>query len=369
MQDVATNLIGGSATGAGNLISANNSRGLWLTDASWTVIQGNFIGTTADGNNALGNAFHGIDLDVNSTNNTVGGTAAGAGNRIAFAQSIYSGVRVRDGSANNLISANAIFGNGGLGIDLGNYGPNPIYDCESGIAAGAADAGQNFPVLTDAYSGGGATRIRGTLDSISGKTYLLQFFASPSGDPSGYGEGQMFLGQTYFALEGACSSSFTVSLPVSVPSNWVVSATATSPPGVASGFFDSGSIPIPSLQFALAGASRNQISFSSTEQRREFTVAANRQPFPAGAMDDGCRRAFLGQRILCGDHPGERRAFYRLTPATAPISVPSLQIAPAGANRNQILLSWTNNGGNFRCNKPPACPRRRNGRRLPARLP
>ena len=121
VQDVASNYIGGSATGAGNLISGNNSRGIWLANASWNVIQGNFIGTRADGTNALGNVFHGIDIDANATNNIIGGTVAGAGNRIAYAQTIYAGVRVRDGSMNNSISGNAIFDNGALGIDLGIY--------------------------------------------------------------------------------------------------------------------------------------------------------------------------------------------------------------------------------------------------------
>src|SRR5487761_2241001 len=83
LQDVATNFIGGGAAGAGNLISGNNTRGLWLLNASGNVLQGNFIGTQADGTNALGNTYHGIDLDVNATNNTVGGAAAGQGNRIA----------------------------------------------------------------------------------------------------------------------------------------------------------------------------------------------------------------------------------------------------------------------------------------------
>ena len=32
MQEVDTNLIGGSPAGAGNLISGNGSRGIWLTD-------------------------------------------------------------------------------------------------------------------------------------------------------------------------------------------------------------------------------------------------------------------------------------------------------------------------------------------------
>jgi hypothetical protein len=248
LQDVATNLIGGSAAGAGNVISGNLARGLWLTNSPWNVIQGNFIGTQADGVSALGNVFHGIDLDVNSTNNTVGGTAAGAGNRIAFANGIYAGVRVRNGSVNNLISGNAIFSNGALGIDLGSFGANSVYDCESGVPAGAANAGQNFPVLSDAYSGNG-TRIRGTLDSGPGKTYVLQFFASPVGDASGYGEGQVFLGQTNLTLGAMCSSNFTANLPVSLPTNWVVTATATDPANNTSEFSAwVRVVPVPPLQ-------------------------------------------------------------------------------------------------------------------------
>ncbi len=218
--------IGGVAAGAGNLISGNNSRGIYLANASKNFIQGNCIGTKADGTSALGNVYHGIDIDGGSTNNIVGGTAAGAGNRIAFAQSIYAGVRVRDGSVNNLISGNAIFSNGALGIDLGAFGVNSIYDCESGVAANAANAGQNFPTLTTVDSGG-STRIRGTMDGKTGKSYTLQFFASPAGDPSGYGEGQVFLGQTNLTLSATCSSNFTAYLAVSISPGWVVTATAT----------------------------------------------------------------------------------------------------------------------------------------------
>jgi parallel beta-helix repeat protein len=270
MQDVATNFIGGSVAGAGNVISGNNTRGLWLTNASWNVVQGNFIGTQADGTNGLGNTFHGIDLDVKANTNFIGGSASGAGNRFAFAKTIFAGVRVRNGSTNNLISGNSIFSNGALGIDLGNNGVNPIYDCESGVPAGTANAGQNFPVLTDAYSGNG-TRIRGTLDSGSGKTYLLQFFASPVADSSGYGEGQVFLGQTNFTLGAMCSSNFTAFLPASVPATWVITATATSPVNNTSEF--SAAVPIifaPPLQIMFANT--NQISLSWTNNGGSFVL-------------------------------------------------------------------------------------------------
>ncbi len=273
MQDTPTNFIGGSTAGAGNLISGNNTRGLWLTNASWNVIQGNFIGTQADGTNALGNAAHGIDLDVNATNNTVGGAAAGAGNRIAFAQTDYAGVRVRTGALNNLISGNAIFNNGALGIDLGNNGVNTNVDCENGVAANAANKGQNYPVLTNVYSGT-ATQIRGTLASGAGKTYLLQFFSSPAGDPSGYGEGQVFLGQTNLTLGATmCSSNFTVLLPVSVPAGWVVTATATDPANNTSEFSAwTNVVVVPQVLTSAVNPASRQFSLSWTNNGGSYVL-------------------------------------------------------------------------------------------------
>jgi titin len=272
LQQAAANYIGGSAAGEGNLISANGVDGIYLTNASWNVILGNFIGTKADGTNALGNTFHNIELDINATNNMIGGSAPGAGNHIAFAQtSLRSGVRVRPGSLNNLISGNSIFSNAELGIDLGTFGVTPNVDCETG-QSGAANAGQNYPVLSNAYSGV-TTRIRGTLDSGAGKTYLLQFFSNPSGNALGYGEGRVFLGQTNLTLGAMCSSNFTVSLPVSVPSGWVVTATATDPANNTSEF--SAWVPVvsvPPLQLAFLNPNQNQISISWTNNGGSFTL-------------------------------------------------------------------------------------------------
>lgn len=272
MQQANTNLIGGGLPSAGNLISGNNSRGIWLTNSSWNVVQGNFIGTQANGTNALGNVFHGIDIDVNSTNNTVGGVAAGTGNRIAFAQnSSFSGVRIRNGSVNNLVSGNAIFGNGALGIDLGVFGPNSIYDCESGMATNAANAGQNFPMLSSVYGGGNITLIHGTMDGKTGKTYALQFFASPSGDSLGYGEGQVFLGQTNVTLGSTCSSNLTIYLPVAVPAGWVIAATATDAANNTSEFSVWVSVlPVPPLQMAFPN--RSQVSLSCTNNGGIFAL-------------------------------------------------------------------------------------------------
>jgi titin len=273
VQDVPTNFIGGSASGAGNLISGNNTRGIWLTNAPWNVVQGNYIGTQEIGINPLGNVFHGIDIDVGATNNTIGGTAPGAGNRIAFAQTIYSGVRVRNGSMNNLISGNCIFSNGGFGIDLGGFGVSPIYDCQNDVPSGTANNGQNYPVLSNAYAGNNGISIIGSLNSGAGNVYTLQFFASPIGDSSSNGEGEYFLAQTNITLAtGMCSSNFVVFLPVSELANWVITATATGPTNNTSDFSNwVPLVPVPSLKLSLSGP-LNQISIAWTNNAGNFLV-------------------------------------------------------------------------------------------------
>ena len=220
VESAPANTIGGVAPGAGNLISANNTRGIFLFNASWNVIQGNWIGTARDGVSGLGNVLHSVECEVGADNNTIGGAA---GNRIAFAQSIYAGVRIRDGSINNAILGNAIFANGALGIDLGAFGVNANTVCGAGAGANMA---QNYPVLAQAVSGTG-TGIRGTLNSKPGSAYRLQFFANPSCDPFGCGEGQFYLGQQTVVTSNECNASFVVTLSCQVPVGYVITATAT----------------------------------------------------------------------------------------------------------------------------------------------
>jgi Concanavalin A-like lectin/glucanases superfamily/FG-GAP-like repeat len=108
----ADNTIGGSAAGAGNIISGNRGYGLWLTQSGTTgnVVQGNFIGTDATGTAALGNARSGVQIDKGADANTIGGTSAVAGNLIA--DNFGPGVVVPDlGSTGNQITANRIFAN------------------------------------------------------------------------------------------------------------------------------------------------------------------------------------------------------------------------------------------------------------------
>jgi hypothetical protein len=284
MGNANSNQIGGVTVGSGNLVSANGSSYagdaiLMTANDSWNVIQGNFIGTKADGTSALGNYYHGIDINGGCTNNSIGGTAAGAGNHIAFAKTpLYSGVRVRTGAQNNLISGNCIFSNAELGIDLSPtdggtaYGVNPIVHLGTNIAVNAANAGQNYPVLTNVYVGT-ATQIRGTFDSATNKTYVLQFFSSPSGNKLGYGEGQVYLGQASVVLGAICPTNFAVTLPAFVPAGWVVTATATDPANNTSEFSAwTNVVIIPRVQSGSVNPSSQQFSLSWTNNGGSYIL-------------------------------------------------------------------------------------------------
>jgi len=226
-----SNIYGGTVHGSGNVISGNGNDGIHFTNSSMNIIQGNLIGLAVDGFSPMGNTTHNVEFDVNSTNNILGGTTPGAGNSIAYAKTIsttsYAGVRVRNLACNNQISGNSIFNNNALGIDLGNQGVNPNVDCESGVSATAANLLQNYPILSNSTSSSAGTLIRGAFDSAVNKVYSIEFFASTNGDATGYGEGQLFLGQTNLTLGTACSTNFSVLMPFIIRPGWVLTATAT----------------------------------------------------------------------------------------------------------------------------------------------
>ena len=241
------NLIGGTAAGAGNVISGNNASAVIIAgghgpDPTGNRVEGNLIGLDATGdlNHDLGNAGHGVLVTVFAFNNAVGGAAPGAGNVIAY--NTADGVRVgRDelrgrfnsnglghsAGAGNLVLGNSIFANTGLGIDVGD--DNAVTANDLGDSDAGANDLQNFPVLADAEISGGNTTVSGSLNSTSNTTFRIEFFSSPVSDPSSFGEGQTFLGFTDVTTDGSGNVTFSVPLPVAVPAGHVVTATATGP--------------------------------------------------------------------------------------------------------------------------------------------
>src|SRR5262249_41373959 len=94
---------------------------------------------------------------------------------------------------------------------------------------------QNFPVLSRAQSGA-TTRVVGTLNSTPGTTFTLDFYASAARDPSGYGEGQRYLGSTTVTTDGLGNAAFDLTLAATTASGEWVTATATDPAGSTSEF-------------------------------------------------------------------------------------------------------------------------------------
>src|SRR4029453_19123228 len=123
------------------------------------------------GVSALPNLLSGVSITNGATGNTVGGTNAGEGNRIAFNGG--DGVAVSSGT-NNRVLSNSIHTNGStaqhLGIDLGVDG---VTANDAGDADTGANNLQNFPVLTSAVSSGGNTTIAGTLNSTASTQFAI----------------------------------------------------------------------------------------------------------------------------------------------------------------------------------------------------
>ena len=203
---VDATVIGGSGAGEGNVISGNGTDGIIISDGAspgtgttGTVIEGNHIGVGATASVALGNGTTGIRITTVSTHR-VGGTAAAAGNIIAHNTS--AGFAISNGGNDNSVLGNAIYSNGGIGIDLG-------LDSFTINDAGDGDPGSNdllnFPDITSAIESGGTVTVTFDLDvPANADGYRIEFFANPNGaDATGYGEGEMWLGSSDVAGTGS----------------------------------------------------------------------------------------------------------------------------------------------------------------------
>jgi Bacterial Ig-like domain (group 3)/Right handed beta helix region len=201
-----------------NLISGAADLGIWISGlaATGNVVAGNWIGTDITGNSPLSNGGVGVYFDSGASNNTIGGTTPGTENTIAFNNS--GGVAVSSGNGNAILG-NSIHDNGGLGIIL---------------AAGANDQ-QSYPTLTGAIAGA-TTSVSGTLSSTPDSTFTLEFYASATADPSGYGQGQIYLGSTIVTTDANGNVGFVADGLNSIAAGDVISATATDANGSTSQF-------------------------------------------------------------------------------------------------------------------------------------
>ena len=227
------NIIGGTTAAARNVIAGSSGHGITLNGVNGNTIQGNYIGTDVTGTLALGNSGSGIFIST-SGNNVIGSATPGAGNLIA--NNGLDGIALATDAFNaNAIRGNRIFGNGDLGIDLRNDGvtANDARDGDSG-----PNSLQNYPVITSASVTGGSTTVSGTLNSVGSTTFTIELFANNVVDPSGFGEGEIFIGSSSVTTDANGDGSFTFSTPTAY-TNLFLSATAIADNGDTSEFAQS----------------------------------------------------------------------------------------------------------------------------------
>jgi hypothetical protein len=216
------NTVGGTEPARRNLISGNDGDGIVLAGANNTV-QGNLIGTRADGSGDLGNDGDGVHISI--LGNTVGGLESGAANTISRngGSGVLLGISTATG---NSVLSNSIFANGGLGIDLNNDGvtPNDTDDPDTG-----ENNLQNFPVIDSATwnSTTDLTTITGTLNSNPSQDFRIQcFLTGNQPDASGHGEGELLLDTTTRSTDSAGDATFQCDTQEAVAGR-EVAATAT----------------------------------------------------------------------------------------------------------------------------------------------
>ncbi len=156
----------------------------------------------------------------------IGGIGAGEGNEIAG--HLGAGITLANSYSGVSIRGNSIHDDGGLGIDLvaasfaTGVTPNDPLDADAG-----ANGLQNFPVIASATRQGGVVRIVGSLASSAAESFTLDFYASPQCDPSGFGEGQIYIGATSVTTDAAGNAAIDVTLPAAFADGFASTATAT----------------------------------------------------------------------------------------------------------------------------------------------
>lgn len=285
----SSNIIGGSATYAGNVISGNTLANIQIQQTtSDNVVKGNHIGTNAAGTAAVptaaGPTYTPIGIDLSAAQDTViGGPAAIDGNLVSgndtgitiengatgtkvennligtdatgllSVPNALDGVLVLTGAVDNTIGpANTITNSGldGVGVDgaatLGNQiTVNSIFS-NTGLGISLTNGGNlelPAPVLTSASVSGSGTTVIGTLTVVSqpSTVFILEFFTDPVNEAGG----KVYIGSKAVTTDGSGVASFTAFfLALYVAHGQYITATATDPANDTSPFSNAVQVPL-----------------------------------------------------------------------------------------------------------------------------
>ncbi|MEM7454635.1 MAG: LamG-like jellyroll fold domain-containing protein, partial [Planctomycetota bacterium] len=174
-----------------------------------TTIQGNRIGTDATGTLDWGNNENGILIENGPINVTIGGTGAGEGNIVAFNQG--SGIQIENGTTGASMRGNSIYSNDGIGIDLTeNTTPDGVTANDGGDIDSGGNNLQNWaPLLAAAINDAGLFSFSLNSDTLVSGAYTVDFYASPDRN-GGVVEGRRWLGSDSISGNtGTVNSSFS----------------------------------------------------------------------------------------------------------------------------------------------------------------
>jgi CSLREA domain-containing protein len=234
---------GGTSTlpnGTGVLVSASGIRSFFNGGAHLIIgnlgdgvrVTGASSGSDYNGWYAFQNGGDGLRFEDTASDNMV--------NQSQFYDNGGAGIAVRSGARNNRFSDSIFHNNGGLAIDLLESGnttgitANDVGDVDTG-----ANDQQNFPSgkagtgSTTLRILSGGTIIQGGLSSVANRTFTVEYYQSPSCDPSGFGEGQEKIttsnttGCTSVTSDATGYSDIGCQLAAAIHDGWFVTAIAT----------------------------------------------------------------------------------------------------------------------------------------------
>jgi parallel beta-helix repeat protein len=175
-------------------------------------------GNYADGR--FGNFGDGVHVDHGSTGNVIGGTATGAGNIITgsigdgvrimdstgnvvagntITQNFGAGVAIGRGSGNVVADGNALYANYGVAIDLMDFldvGDTTLWFQGPGFDPATTPSSYVAePTVTSVRARGAQTVVRGSFDAVPGQTYLVRVYASEGRYEADFGNGLEYFGE------------------------------------------------------------------------------------------------------------------------------------------------------------------------------
>ncbi len=302
--DGTVNTIGGTAAGAGNVISGS-SIGILFQGNGTSITQGNLIGTDPTGTLPVPN-FDGACISF-PPGSPIGGINPGEGNIVAFN---VNGIVVGGGSGavDWSVRGNSIFSNAAIGIWLngrcdvaGTPTPNDPLDSDTG-----GNNLQNYPIISSATPmlPSSGTHVLGALRTTPSTTFDLDFYSNPAcvPHPHDFLQGKTYLGSTQVTTDGSGFAAIDVTLAPTIAPGERVSATATDPSGNTSEF--SQRLPFSMLPGSGPAAGGTGVTIAGTDfisgatltiggvpaigvsASAYNTITATTPPLPAGSLND-----------------------------------------------------------------------------------